>query len=360
MRHSFRMIQRTWGQVKDFLSAYCMGVGVPVDDARNMALANRSIRELRNEGEWPGVVDQWYFRTDPLEDAILVLPSKFERLIGVTLDGVPKEIRSPWFEFCQYGPGNVHNKELDSYGNELPARVNWNGWIVDRGETVTRTPLPVDGGPWRIRIYATWDESTGGVNPEILIRGLDANGDEVRSGVIAGSTISGYVTGEYMAIDNSVAYTQSVNEFSDIKSILKPVTRKAVRMTAYNGTTEIELSRFDWDETNPTYRRYFVPELFKDTNGTRDRIVRARVRMRFKEIKEDSDIVPLSNEVALAEMMIAQYKRSVQALDEYLAHKQTAIDLLRKEAVGFLGKTKTPAITFTRGFGIMADMPLVR
>lgn len=354
------MIQRTWGQVKDFIAEYCLGVGVPVDDARNIAAANRAMRELVNEGEWPGVVDQYYFRTDPMEDAVLVLPSKFERLLGVTLDGAPKEIRSPWFEFCQYGPGSVYNKETDSYGNELPARVRWSGWIVDRGDSVTRAALPVDGGPWRIRIYATWDESTGGVNPEILIRGLDANGDEVRSGVIAGSTISGYVTGEYMAIDNSVEYTQSVNEYSELKSILKPLTRKAVRMTAYNGVTEVELSRFDWDETNPSYRRYFVPELFKDTTGERDCIVRARVRLRFKEIKEDSDILQISNEVALAEMTLANYKRSVGALDEYLAHKQTAIDILRKEAVQYLGKTKTPAITFTRGFGLMADMPVVR
>lgn len=360
MRHLFRMIQRTWGQIKDFIAEFSLSSGLETTDDRLLQYFNRGLRELMNEGEWPGVVDQWYFRTDPLEDATLVLPSKFERLLGITLDGVPKELRSPWFEFCTYGPGSVYNEELDSQGNTLAARVNWSGWIVDKGESVTRTTLPVDGGPWKIRVYATYDESTDGVNPEILIRGIDENGDEIRSGVVQGSTIIDYITGEYMAINSAVAYTESLNEYASLTSIMKPETRKAVVIKAWNGTTEIDLSRLDWDETNPTYRRYFLPELYQTTTGERDRIVRARCRLRFKEIKEDSDIIPISNELALAEICIAQYKRQVNSLEEYMAHKQTAIDIMRKEATAFLGKTKTPAITFQRGWGIMADTPLVR
>ena len=59
-------------------------------------------------------------------------------------------------------------------------------------------------------------------------------------------------------------------------------------------------------------------------------------------------------------MCIAQYKRSVNSLEEYMAHKQTAVDLMNKEAVAHLGKTKTPAISFQRGWGILADMPVIR
>ncbi len=354
------MIQRTWGQISDFIAEYSLTSGLETTDARLLQYFNRGLRELMNEGEWPGVVDQWYFRTDPLEDALLVLPSKFERLLGITLDGTPKELRSPWFEFCNYGPGNATNEEQDGQGNTIAARVNWSGWVVDKGESVTRTVLPLDGGPWKIRVYATIDESTDSVNPEILIRGTDVNGDEVRSGIVAGSTITGYLSGESIAIDHNVTYTESLNAFANITSLLKPETRKAVIIKAWNGTTEIELSRLDWDETNPTYRRYFLPELYQSATGERDKIVRARCRLKFKEIKEDNDILPISNEIALAEMCIAQYKRSVNSLEEYMAHKQTAVDLMNKEAVAHLGKTKTPAISFQRGWGILADMPVIR
>ena len=356
------MIQRTYGQVKAFLAEYAMNNGLAVDDTRLLGYVNRAQRELANEGEWPGLVDQWYFRTDPLEDALLTVPSKFERVLGVTLDGVPKEIRSPWFEFCRYGTGSMYNNELDSYGNAVSARVNWTDILVDRGESVTRTELPVDGGPWKLRVYASIDEDTGGVSPELLVRGTDENGEEIRSGVIAGSTIASYISGEYIAIDYAAVggYSESINEYSGLKSVLKPVTRRGVRLTAWNGVTEVELSRYDWDETNPTYRRYFMPDLFKDKNGERDSIVRARCRLKVPTIADDSDVMVIGNEVALCEMMIAQYKRQVNDGEAYLMHKQTAIDLMNKEATAYLGKTKTPAITFTKGFGLMDGLPLIR
>jgi hypothetical protein len=88
--------------------------------------------------------------------------------------------------------------------------------------------------------------------------------------------------------------------------------------------------------------------------------VRARVRKRFKDVKEDNDPMLISNELALAEMIISQYKRSTNAADEAEYHRAKAVDIMRKESVAFLGKTKTPAITFTRGFGIGADLPYVR
>ena len=40
------MIQRTYGQVKDFLSTYALNNGVPVDDTRLIDYTNRAVREL--------------------------------------------------------------------------------------------------------------------------------------------------------------------------------------------------------------------------------------------------------------------------------------------------------------------------
>ena len=60
----------------------------------------------------------------------------------------------------------------------------------------------------------------------------------------------------------------------------------------------------------------------------------------------------ISNVLALKEMMIAQWKREAGNLDEYSAHKLTAIDIMRKESVAYTGKVRTPAMTFARGTSI--------
>ena len=351
------MISRTYGQIKSFLAEYCGNTGMAIDDARLLAYYNRAVRELMNEGEWPGIVDQYYLKYDTPKDGLLTCPSFIERILAITLDDIPQEIRSPWFEYCQYGPGTVHNEEYDSYGNKIAARRNWHGWMVDRGESATRYEIPNDGGNWVIRVYGVVDEAVSSVNPEIMIYGFNKDGDEVRSAIIAGSQVAGYITGESIEISSST-FHESQGYFSKISSLVKPVTNGPVRITAWDGTTEVELARLEWWETNPTYRRYYVPDVYRDEIGKMDRIVRARCRRKFKEVKSDNDPAMFSNEVAVAEMMIAQYKRQVNSGEEYAMHKQTSIDILRKESIAHLGKTNTPAVTFSRGFGIFSDISI--
>lgn len=350
------MIRTTYGQAKEYLARYALGVGMSPSSDVLLELVNDAVQELMYEGEWPGIVDQWLFKTDPLRNGELACPSFIERVLGVTLDGVPREIRGPWFEFCMYGPGNVHNELTDSQGNVVSPAVGWTGWMVDRGEACTRYVLPEEGGPWKVRVYAYGDEDTDDVSPEILVRGLDEDGMEVRTEPTEGTWISG----ENIAIDGAETYTESVGEFASLVSVMKPVTRHPVKLTAWNGSEEVELSVYDWDETNPSYRRYFFPELWKDFTGKKDRIVRARCRRKFKPIQDDSDEMLIGNKRAVAEMMIAQWKRSTDSGDEYAMHKQTAIDLMKKETINYLGKDKTPPVTFTKGFSLFADLPIVR
>ena len=362
------MIQRTYGQVKDFLSTYALNNGVPVDDTRLIDYTNRAVRELMNEGDWPGVVDTWYLRYDSAT-GMLSLPGHLDRLLNVSIDDAPKEIRSPWFEFVQYGPGSVRDEEVDSYGNTLGKRQNWTGWLVDRGMACTQYELPTKSedsatqaaAPWYLRVYATVDEDIDSVSPVLHVDGLDEDGHSIRTTPDAGAT---WISGENIDIDFAAAggFTQSVKAYSQIGAIVKPVTNQAVRLTAWNGTTEIELSRYEWDETTPAYRRYYVPELAKPAAslGLRDRVVRARCRRRFIPVAADNDVLIIGNELALVEMMIAQWKRQNGNIDEYASHKMVAVDLLRKESVAHNGKTRTPAITFSRGWGLGSDFNPVR
>lgn len=358
------MIQRTYGQVKDFLSTYALNNGVPVDDDRLMEYTNRAVHELINEGDWPGVVDTWYLRYDSAS-GLIALPGHLDRLLNVSIDDTPKEIRSPWFEFVQYGTGQMRDEEVDSYGNVLGKRQNWSTFLVDRGLACTQHDLPIRNEdaatrastPWYIRVYALTDEDVDSVSPVLHIDGLDKDGNAIRT-----LTGAGWISGENLDIDFAApdGYTQSASTYSWIGAVVKPVTNQAVRLTAWNGTTEIELSRYEWDETTPVYRRYYAPELAKTTTGVRDRIVRARCRRRFRPVTTDNDVLMVGNELALVEMMIAQWKRQNGNMDEYSSHKLISVDLMRKEALAHNGKTRTPALTFSRGWGLGSDFNPVR
>ena len=94
--------------------------------------------------------------------------------------------------------------------------------------------------------------------------------------------------------------------------------------------------------------------------GLRDRVVRARCRRRFIPVSADNDVLIIGNELALVEMMIAQWKRQNGNIDEYASHKMVAVDLMRKEAVAHNGRTRTPAISFSRGWGLGSDFNPVR
>ena len=250
------MIRRTYGQVKDYLAALAGNTGMAVSNPLVMGYANNAVRELMNLGDWPGVVDRWYFRFDEMT-GLVTLPYELERLLAVTVDDTPKEIRSPWFEFVQYGPGQMHDEETDTQGNTRPRKIDWFNVAADRGDAATQFPLPVDGGPWNLRVKGFVDETVEGVNPTINLQGLDFTGHPVRT--LSDGTGSGdWVNGEDIAIEDGVVHT-SASTFSTVAAVAKPVTASHVLLTAWNGVTEVTLADYEWNDTAPTYRQILHP-----------------------------------------------------------------------------------------------------
>ena len=350
------MIRRTYGQVKDYLAALAGNTGMAVSNPLVMAYANNAVRELMNLGDWPGVVDRWYFRFDEMT-GLVTLPYELERFLAVTVDDTPKEIRSPWFEFVQYGPGQMHDEETDTQGNTRPRKIDWFNVAADRGDAATQFPLPVDGGPWNLRVKGFVDETVEGVNPTINLQGLDFTGHPVRT--LSDGTGSGdWVNGEDIAIEDGVVHT-SASTFSTVAAVAKPVTASHVLLTAWNGVTEVTLADYEWNDTAPTYRRYFIPSLYRDKTGVRDRIILARCRRRFMPVAEDNDTLLIGNEIALGEMMQAQYQRSIgnfggtyTSSDQVTPHLQSAVKIMREESLAYMGKSRVPSISFQRGWSL--------
>lgn len=361
------MIQRNYGQVKGELARVAGSTGMSVTDPRLLARTNEAIQELMNEGAFPGVVDRWHLIA---RNGLIVLPSHLDMLLEFTAQGVPQQIMSPWAEFVAYGPGI--QEDLFNGSNRRTWWACGGGSVFDRGESPTVGEIPISEGsscvcsgsgslqgPWFLRQYAnaaTNDETTS------LIQGLDANGLSVRSEVaLSNGSGTQWIDGVQLGISSGSGYTQTTQEFTQVTAYSKPVTNGYVRLTAWNGTDEIELANYSPSDTSPSYHRYYSQAMhaLRDTTNPCCRVVLARARRRFVPVANDGDVLLIGNILALKAMMIAQWKRDAGNFDEYAVMKATAVDIMKKEAVAYRGKVRTPALTFQKGFSL-GELPAVR
>jgi hypothetical protein len=339
------MIQLTLGKARPEVARRCGDAGLPVTDAAVVSRINRAVEELMNEGEFPNIVDRWRMVS---VDGMVVLPTFLDRLIQINVRGRPQTVASPWYQFVAYGPGTREDQQ--GFGR-------WwvdDAMIIDRGERPVRHDLPLVGGPWKLRIYASVAEANGSY---CTVQGTNEDGEIIRT------QVSGdWINGERIAINHAVSYVESVESFQTISVFTKPETNGYVRMTAWDGLVETELSNYEPSDTVPSYHHYFSQWLY-DLNAPDDsplRVIQARCRKRYKPVAEDTDALLISNLPALCEMVIAQYKRDADDMASYSAHKATAVDLMVKEANSYRGKSRIPGLTFQRGFAIGSDIPALR
>ena len=350
------MSPKTLGDVRPSIARVAGTAGLPVNDELVTEYVNTAIEELSSKGDFPGVVDQWLLRFDEMT-GLLALPAQLERLLAVTVDDAPLEMRSPWFEFVQYGPGTARDRETDSQGNVLPARRDWNDVVLDRGESCTRVGIPVDGGPYFLRLTPLVAESQ---DRQFLFYGNDASGHVQRTQ----QEDLTYLNGEAITITSGTGSqpVDGLGQWSSLVSIVKPATDGPVLLEAVpvlSGPAIVGLSTFEGWETRPSYRRYFIPALYREQTGVRDRILRARCRRRFQPVVNDTDILMIGNLKALQAMVISQYKADIGEVDAAQQQVARAVRMLQEEAIAYSGKSRVPSITFQRGF-MVGEMPALR
>jgi len=295
------------------------------------------MEELMNEGEWPGVVDRWLVRQ---RGGVVILPWHLDRLMGVCVDGRPRELRSGWFEFAQYGPGTQGGVEEGGVGKA------WVDVVLERGETCLQVELPATKGPWFLRV--------------------DGSGDD------AGKVVHLYGTDESVkrvSCDVSVGGAASDAAFAYVMAVVKPVTAGYVRLFGVDVKSgeEVLLAEYGAGETCPSYRRYFVPAMERaagaNVNGDGECVVLARCRRRFVPLSGDErEVLLISNLPALVAMMQGQWKREAGNWEDYQGYKNVAVELMAKEAAAYRGRARVPGLEFARGFpiGVGCGLGVVR
>lgn len=304
------MVRRLYRDVKAQLARIAGTTGFALNDARFLGMLNTATEELMNEGDWPGVVDRYKFAA---YEGTVSLPGDLDRVMGIAKDYTPVEMRSPWFEFEQGGPG-----PQDAFtGLDV---------LLDRGEAATFRDIPNTGGPWTLRITADQiDERVDGARPKIRVLGYKTNGDWVRTEV-DGEMIDG---AEFeIKGDASPYYVDSDFTWAHIEAVIKPVTKGFVRLWITDGTDTLNIAQYAPRETLPSYRRYFLPNVSSDEASN----ILLRCRRRFVPVTGDNDFLIISNIAALECMMLAVQGRATDNTQKYVSNKALAVELLKKEA----------------------------
>lgn len=343
------MIRRTFGEVKAELARVCGATGMSTADTRVMSYVNMATEELMAEFDFPSVIDRLLFN---VTSGTIILPSAYDRIMMMTINSIPVQMQSPWFEFVATG------WELLA---EVPADDNFYdslgvlSGVLDRDQVAQFQDVPTDDEPYTLRVYGQRDErGDDSQRPYIIIKGYDGDSKWIRTQNSDGDWIDGVeieING-----DTAPRYVDSSQTIKQITAIVKPVTNGyvdvyAVPATAGDPTFLCSYAPYD---TNPFYRKYYI----KGLTGTDETFqILARCRRRFVPVTCDSDELILSNLPALKAMVMAVFYFESNKPDDYLKYKTVAIDILKKEAKAYLGLQTgmKPAITFGEGMGVRRD-----
>lgn len=349
------MIRRQFGDVKDQLARVTGTTGMAVTDERLIEYVNTATEELINEYDFPWAFDRLRFR---VTTGRITLPGDYERIALMSLDRVPMQMQSPWFEFVGTGLDLITEVSSDSQINFLKDVIG----VLDKEDCASFRDVPTDD-TYTIRVFGQVDERICDERPNVTLYGYDSSGQWIRSATgnshicatANGPEPSNYEDGTRIPImgDTAPFYVDSTQTLSEITAAKKPVTRGKVYIYAVGTTgTPVLLAVYAPRETNPVYRRYFIPGL----NSGQEYSVLARCRRRYMPIVEESDYLLISNLPAMKAMVMAIYYLEAADADKYLKYKSVAVDILKKEAKAYIGlQRQKPLITFSEGMGVRGD-----
>jgi hypothetical protein len=279
-------------------------------DPRVISYINRAVQRLLPKGLWTGTVKRYRICTNA---SCLTWPRQIETIEAIAIDGSPRKIRDEWFEFLEAGPGIATNKS----GNDLQ--------LEDRGQVCSFNDITANSTTSYIRMYNDLPESSGKV---IILQGYDDNGNWIRT--LSGST---WIDGEKVAIPTTAGtYFTTTKKFSSLEAVIKDPTNGVIRGYEYNGTNIVKsLFIYEPDETLPSYRRSFIPQLnnihASDTECPKVNVV-IMGKLSFYEVAKENDWILIPCIQALVE--------ETRALRMFDAHLWAESNACESKAVSYL------------------------
>jgi hypothetical protein len=218
------------------------------------------------------------------------MPRGIATVEKASICGTAVPIRDIWYEFLENGFG-IRDTKNSCWPEALY-----------RGNFCTFNDLK--GTNKKLRFIC---DLASDVGKPVLALGYDENGNWIRtlqSGVIA--------DGEVVLLAQAPG-TNSTHFFTTLTDLQFNTARDGqVWLYEYNtsDTTQRLIGQYGYDETRPTYARYFFPSIREKTNtagGCNQTLVNIIAKLDFIPVKADTDYVGIGNIPALKEMMRAIY-----------------------------------------------------
>ena len=258
-------------------------IGVCETSPRIPKLLNLAVARLLPRGKWKGTYQR--YRTC-VSSGCITLSRHMETLEGFALCSVPGIIRNSFFEFQGTSYGIL--REGDCPGNTA----------IDRGLSCTFDDIG-NSKTIKLKTFCDCDEAVGSY---ITYLGYDANNNWILTQLPDGS----FIDGERVPLSTTAQI--SVNYFTKLVAVQKPITNCNVRTYAYDIPSMANvkaLAIYEPDEMLPQYRRHLIPGL--SMSGTNNNCVDdcdqhqidMLVKMAFIPVRRDTDYLIIGNLPAL-------------------------------------------------------------
>jgi hypothetical protein len=250
-------------------------------------------------------------------NSCIALPREFQTIKAVSIDHIPANTFSQYYEFMPGGPGRI-DEWMSTSGVDL----------IDFGSHwPTFSDIPCDEAPLKLLAFS---KETADTNQTIFAKGKDTNLAHILTNGTPGTTIpvNRWTDGIEGQIDNWDQLSATTVDFRTLDYIRKPVTAGYVTLYAWDSTTYEMwyLSKYHPDETTPSYQRYRISNLSTECG----QYVVGFARLAYVPAKHDDDILIIQSLPALKAMCQALQEYDDKNMDEGAAYEDQARTLLEQ------------------------------
>ena len=278
-------------------------------DSRVVDYINEAQERLLHKGKWPGTFARFQITSS---DGSISWPRQLETIERVAVDSVPGAVRNSWYEFLESGPGLLES--TDDVGVQL----------IDRGESPVFSDITDTGGAKKLRLYTTVTADAAKI---VLVQGYNQNSEWIRT---QDSGTGTWYDGERLTL--TTTYVESVNLFTQVTGVQKPVTEGNLTLFEYNTSdlSSTKIAEYEPLETNPSYRRSVIP-------GITDSTVTVIGKLRYLPAVNDADYLLITSMPAIKLMVMAVRKEENNLLQEAVGYEAMAVKILNEQLAQFLG-----------------------
>jgi hypothetical protein len=234
---------------------------------------------------------------------VVAMPPEVETIIGCNICGQPSVARDQLFSFHYNGPGTCG------------PRLQWE-WS-DLGDTPLYRELEC---PSKIIAIAAEDDDIG--TATVRIYGFDDLQNKLVTVAGDGTVTDGIevpVLGGFQAISATAPFV------SRITRVRKSLSKGPIRLCTLDNsaTTGALLAIYQWDETDPSFRRI---KLSHSANA-----IRIIFRRRVFKVRTQTDVLPVNNKSAMVMILVALKKYADENFELGEAAESTALRWMKEE-----------------------------